>query len=907
MKKICLLIMALLSVYTAFSQSDATARRRYALVIGNKNYADYPLSTNVSDAQEVTDALASKEFSVTFKKNLTRSEFSEVLENFISRVNSDNHSVALFYFTGHAFTENGKNYLLPVDNDKIHTVDAAKSYGFDIEADIANKINTQAQIYIIDGAYENPFKAEGTRAIGVKGGLAAAKSQRESTVGFLFSASPNMTVASTKGKNSEFAKAVVKQIKDSDSDLATTFNTIKTTVSTSTKGEQIPYSSATSLDFKFNGEELTALQKNKAIEASDATAITSYALSKTFQTEQAELNTLKTGLSAQSEEEILKLQQEMQEKRRLQRENDEARAKEEELAAAERSDYANAEIAALRQEFEAQASSLSVSMKKDSSAEDRISYIESMKSYLSDIRTTAAGQIQENNRQEDAIAKSKISKIWDEPLSITEKNSAGEMTDDAKKRRQQKQNDVSAATNAKKAAYETEKNAQVAEVNKERLPEINRAYSKLESGTYYATSLTDALTVRVGNYDGQTGTWPLTVTSEMFGYTTLFNREISLSYKDVTGKKNIDISKMTDAQKNAYDDDVTIYDSLFRSATPVFYVNLTYKIMKWKDASEYHFIPVQCDIVRIGKKHKTIHTVKKNNMESTEFTIYPQVEIRTDKEIKSDQERADKTLLKEEKENPSASRFASSSSLYSSSASVAYDYSQPSSSGYTGRESSNNDDEKKERKGRGTFYISGLYERNDIFKNDYFEKIQDDLDEPYGFGGELHLTLSHGSYRFWGISGGITSMEYGNVYDEAEKKVRDDLEANVYFGKMVEGLALNIGSHFRPYFYGGISLFASPYNFISYENGEYDDDLLQGPDKVIGLHLGGGFDIIFTRHLMMSFGADYGWMHYLKSFKNGVVTIGDNGEVDVGGGFTKALTHPDFHRTEFSVGLGFTW
>lgn len=906
MKKICLLIMALLSVCMAFSQSDATARRRYALVIGNKNYADYPLSTNVSDAQEVTDALASKEFSVTFKKNLTRSEFSEALENFISHVNSDSHSVALFYFTGHAFTENGKNYLLPVDNDKIHTVDAAKNYGFDIEADIANKINTQAQIYIIDGAYENPFKAEGSRAIGVKGGLAAAKSQRESTVGFLFSASPNMTVASPKGKNSEFAKAVVKQIKDSDSDLAATFNTIKTTVSTSTKGEQIPYSSATSLDFKFNGEELTALQKNRAIEASDATAVTSYALRKTFQSEQAELNTLKTGLSAQSEEEIQKLQQEMQEKRRLQRENDEARAKEEELAAAKRSDSANAEIAALRQEFESQASSLSGSMKKDSSAEDRISYIESMKSYLSGIRTTAAEQIQENNRQEDAIANSKISEIWNMPLSITEKNSAGEMTDDARKRRQQKQNDVSDIRNTKKSAYETEKNAQVAEVDKERLPEINRAYSKLESGTYCATSLTDALTVRVGNYDGQTGTWPLTVTSEMFGYTTLFNREIPLSYKDVTGKKDIDISKMTDAQKDAYDEDVTIYDSLFRSATPVFYVNLTYKIMKWKDASEYHFIPVKCDIVRIGKKHKTIHTVKKNNMESAEFTIFPQVEIRTDKEIKSDQERADKTLLKEEKENPSASRFATSSLLHSSSASMAYDYSQPSYSGYTDNENSYVDEGWK-RKGRGTFYISGLYEKHDIFKNNYFEEIQDDLDEPYGVSGELHLTLSQGTYRFWGISGGITSMEYGNVYDSAEKKLRDDLEANVYFGKMVEGLALNIGSHFRPYFYGGISLFASPYNFISYENGEYDEDLLPGPDKVIGLHLGGGFDIILARYLMISFGVDYGWMHYLKSFKNGVVTIGDNGEVDVGGGFTKALTHPDFHRTEFSIGLGFTW
>ena len=69
-KSLVLILLAVLGV-SLFAQKNGTSRKRYALVIGNEKYSDYPLSSNVADAQAVAAALTEKEFDVTLKKNLT--------------------------------------------------------------------------------------------------------------------------------------------------------------------------------------------------------------------------------------------------------------------------------------------------------------------------------------------------------------------------------------------------------------------------------------------------------------------------------------------------------------------------------------------------------------------------------------------------------------------------------------------------------------------------------------------------------------------------------------------------------------------------------------------------------------------------------------------------------------------
>ena len=887
-KSLVLILLAVLGV-SLFAQKNGTSRKRYALVIGNEKYSDYPLSSNVADAQAVAAALTEKEFDVTLKKNLTDTEFKAVLNEFVDKVNRDFHCVSLVYYTGHAFTESEKNYLLPVNNDKFHSPDAAKKYGFDLQADVADRIKTEAQIYIIDGAYDNPFKVEGTRAIGIKGGLSASRVAKESTVGFLFSASPNTTVLTPSGKNSVFATAVVNEINTSTKNLSATFNAIKDSVSSATKNEQIPYSSATSLEFAFNGDELTALKAAKALEAADSASLESFALKKSYETEQTELNILKSGLSSQSEAEVLRLSQEALEQRRRQQEEDRQRASEEALMAAQRSAADNAVISARRAEFEARASALSGSMKKDSTVEDRLDYIEQMKTNLYDLRQVAQKQIEENNEIIDEQTEGKIEDIWSAKLQITEKDSYGNMTASANARRQKKVDVVKTEAEAAKASYAAAKNRQIAQDNKKWLPQIGTAYSKLESSTYSVTSLSDALTVRVGNYDGSTGTWNLHITSELFGYTSLFTQDIPLSYTDVTGKKNTDITKMNDAQMAAYNDDVMIFDSLFRSATPVFYVKLSYKIMRWKEASEYHFVPVKCEVIRLGKKNKTIHTVKTAEMNSANFILYPQVEIRTLAERSEDYEKATKILAAENKRKPQPKVEKPAKQEYSSS----YD------SYYS--DNSYDKEEKKEKSeklhGRNGLYFSGNYVQADMFENNVFpETMAKKYGDQKGMGGSVSLAFSQGGLFYTELTGGLTKIKFGDFYDECPKEVQKELDKNVYYGKLSEGLSLNFGNRVRPFVYGVASFMASPYNFIN----------LGDKDKLIGLHAGGGFDFIFDKHLMLTFGADYGWMHFWNSFKEGVdvkekgTTVHKTGKLDV-------LKHPDFHMIDFNIGFGFTW
>ena len=146
------------------------------------------------------------------------------------------------------------------------------------------------------------------------------------------------------------------------------------------------------------------------------------------------------------------------------------------------------------------------------------------------------------------------------------------------------------------------------------------------------------------------------------------------------------------------------------------------------------------------------------------------------------------------------------------------------------------------------------------------------------------------------------------MYDLYDEDTKSDMDATVYYGKLNLGLAYSITNHIRPYVQGGIGYYSSPYNFFTY-TAVGDEEILDetskpGLDKVIGFSLGGGIDLIISKHFMITLGADYNWMHYARSFIEGAITEeGFNPKSS----FTEALKNPDFHYLEYKIGLGFTW
>ena len=59
-------IISLLSIFSVniYSQEEIVTMERYALVIGNDHYQEYPLKTSVADSEVITKALECKGFFV---------------------------------------------------------------------------------------------------------------------------------------------------------------------------------------------------------------------------------------------------------------------------------------------------------------------------------------------------------------------------------------------------------------------------------------------------------------------------------------------------------------------------------------------------------------------------------------------------------------------------------------------------------------------------------------------------------------------------------------------------------------------------------------------------------------------------------------------------------------------------
>lgn len=90
--------------------------QRIALVIGNKTYARIDeLPNGERDANEVAKALTPLGFQVTRYHNLDHDSFVDAIQKFRPRIEPD--AIVFFYFSGHGFSINGRNYMAPVDHD----------------------------------------------------------------------------------------------------------------------------------------------------------------------------------------------------------------------------------------------------------------------------------------------------------------------------------------------------------------------------------------------------------------------------------------------------------------------------------------------------------------------------------------------------------------------------------------------------------------------------------------------------------------------------------------------------------------------------------------------------------------------------------------------------------------------
>ena len=221
--------------------SAAHAEKRVALVIGNSAYQAVPKLPNpVGDAKLMSDTLTSLGFFViggSARLDLDKAGFDAALLEFKSQlVGAD---VALFYYAGHALQADGENYLMPVDNAKMRTMEDVRDGGGVQLASIMAMLDVAApvvKLVVIDACRDNPLPASSRSLAG--GGLATPKAPQGGLIAF--ATSPGRTAEDGTGKNSVFSKNFAALVSTPNQSIEQMFKRVREAVKKETNGRQEP-------------------------------------------------------------------------------------------------------------------------------------------------------------------------------------------------------------------------------------------------------------------------------------------------------------------------------------------------------------------------------------------------------------------------------------------------------------------------------------------------------------------------------------------------------------------------------------------------------------------------------------------------------------------------------------------
>lgn len=177
---------------------------------------------------------------------------------------------------------------------------------------------------------------------------------------------------------------------------------------------------------------------------------------------------------------------------------------------------------------------------------------------------------------------------------------------------------------------------------------LDKSYSDLLKTEYAALSATGELSFQILPFDIKEGGWTMIITSDFLNSKALFNQSILLPYEAVTGKKLEKIERMNSKEYSNYASTVILYDNILGSEYPNIALKLNYTIKDWNDASEYRFFPQMLEVYKTDRDNQLIYTIESSDFQSVSFNVSPQVEIRSESEIKR-QTKENESILEREK------------------------------------------------------------------------------------------------------------------------------------------------------------------------------------------------------------------------------------------------------------------
>jgi uncharacterized caspase-like protein len=232
--------VSLIGLVMVRSGPTEAAEKRVALVIGNAAYTAFPpLKNPKNDAIDIATALKLLGFTVLKGNDLKRAEMRDLITRF--QTEAREADAALFYYAGHGFQIEQKNYLVPVD--------ATIKSGEDVQAQTIDLLDLTKglengrsnRLIFLDACRDNPLRGRAQAGLPtvIQDGLA----RLGSAAGFLFAyaTQPDNRAFDGGGRNSPFAQAFLSHLPARGVDLNTTMIEIRKDVIAATGGYQVPW------------------------------------------------------------------------------------------------------------------------------------------------------------------------------------------------------------------------------------------------------------------------------------------------------------------------------------------------------------------------------------------------------------------------------------------------------------------------------------------------------------------------------------------------------------------------------------------------------------------------------------------------------------------------------------------
>lgn len=226
-----------------FLAADAAAQRKVALIVGNSAYKHTtPLPNPKNDASDLSALLKRLEFDVIEGYDLDKPAMDRAIRDFAERLSRS--ELALFFYAGHGLQVGGQNYLAPIDAK----LGSGAALDFEtVRLDLVQRTmerESSTNIIILDACRDNPLarnlaRSLGTRSAAIGKGLAVMESGEGTLISF--STQPGNVALDGAGRNSPFARALLKHIPKPGDDLPSILINVRNDVMAATDRRQVPW------------------------------------------------------------------------------------------------------------------------------------------------------------------------------------------------------------------------------------------------------------------------------------------------------------------------------------------------------------------------------------------------------------------------------------------------------------------------------------------------------------------------------------------------------------------------------------------------------------------------------------------------------------------------------------------